>query len=54
MTYIHVKLTLFIFYLFRLYKTHVKKEKEVKQKRFLEDKKKNQNKIYKCAKNRIK
>ena len=26
MTYIHVKLTLFIFYLFRLYKTHVKKE----------------------------
>ena len=26
MTYIHVKLTLFICYLFRLYKKHVKKE----------------------------
>ena len=38
MTYIHVKLT-FTCYLFRLYKKHVEKEEEIKQKWFLEDKK---------------
>ena len=30
MSYIHVKL-IFLCYLFRLYKTHVKKEKEIKK-----------------------
>ena len=49
-TYVHVKLTLCICCLFRLYKNMLKKSR--RQKSFLEDKK---IKIkYKCAKNRIK
>ena len=45
--------SLFIWYLFRLYKKNVKKESEIKQKWLLK-RQKNQNKKYKCAKIRIK
>ena len=48
MTYIHVKLALFI-YLFRPYKRVRDKTKIIFRRQ-----KKNQNKIYKCTKNRIK
>ena len=57
MTYIHVQLTLFICYLFRLYKKILKKGKKKNKNYFYntkKKKKKNQNKRYKCAKNRIK
>ena len=47
MTYAHVKLTLFICYLFILYKKHVKKGSEINEKLFLEEKK-NQKKKKKC------
>ena len=45
MTYIHVKLALFIYHLFRLYKNQVKKEKNIKQKWFLKRQKKEQKNI---------
>ena len=40
MTYIHVKLTLFICCLFRLYIKHVENKYVIKEKSFLKDKKK--------------
>ena len=60
MTYIHVQLTLFICYLFRVYKNMILKKGNKKNKNYFyntkkkKKKKKNQNKRYKCAKNRIK
>ena len=48
------KLALFICYLFKNYKNHVKKRVRDKTKIIFKKTKKNQNKGYKCAKNRIK